>query len=331
MLKSLRTQQGLAIACVVAAWSAVGLTGCASPSASGSFTQLPNASGSSRAADATGGIAAYGRPNGAPIPNATPIPLNVPIGLAEDKHGNLWVANSGGSQILVYNSKNQQLTSETITDKVDAPAGLAFDKKGDLYAVERYSNKVTVYSPSRKLIKTLHTTKTFTFTPSGIAIAPNGDVWVASRDDNNFSIGEVEVFNASGRVIHALTQNLEYPDGITFRGSDAWVCDATSPSGNALTVFDSTGKYVETVDTTNFTPTYAAQDSKGDLYVTNGLSTDIAILNGSGKVLKTTSNKGLDLPYGIVFTKAGNFYVANVDTNTITEYDSRGKLIHTIQ
>jgi sugar lactone lactonase YvrE len=266
-------------------------------------------------------------------PMRTAIPLNVPIALAEDRHHNLYVGNAGTSQILIYNSKNVQLTADTISDAVDNPAGLAFDKKGNLYVVNRDTHLVTVYTPSRKRIigKYFKTVKGNNFAPSGIAVDSTGNVWVASRDDSNFTIGEVQVFDAAGQVIHTLTTKLEYPVGIAFRGRYAWVCDSTTPSGNALTVLDAHGGYFKTVSTPNFTPTYDAQNSGGKLYVTNGLSADIAILDATGKVLKITNNKGLDLPYGIVFTSTGNFYVANVGNNTITEYNSRGALIHTIK
>jgi DNA-binding beta-propeller fold protein YncE len=69
----------------------------------------------------------------------------------------------------------------------------------------------------------------------------------------------------------------------------------------------------------------------GDLYVTDGLSSDITVIDPSGKILKSTNNEGLDLPYGIAFNRAADFYVANVADNTITEYSPHGVLIHTIK
>lgn len=37
------------------------------------------------------------------------------MGMAVDAKGNLYVANHGANQILVYNSSSQQMTSKTIT------------------------------------------------------------------------------------------------------------------------------------------------------------------------------------------------------------------------
>jgi sugar lactone lactonase YvrE len=311
------------------AWPVVSLAGCSG--SGGAEHAIPSAGNpqlrqAQAAAVATGVAEVQVR-----APNGTPIPLNVPIGLVEDGRGNLYVGNAASSQILIYSSKNVQLTSQTITDGVSAPAGLAFDKHGNLYVVNVKTHLVTVYDPSHKRIngKGLHTIRG-NFIPSGIRIDPAGNAWVASRDNSNYTIGVVQVFNPAGKVIHTITHQLEYPVGLVFVNNDVWVCDSTTPSGNALTVFDSKGVYLKTVSTPNFTPTYAAKDAKGDIYVTNGLSADIAQLDSTGKVLRTTNNKGLDLPYGIAFNPAGDFYVANVGNNTITEYKADGSLIRTI-
>jgi DNA-binding beta-propeller fold protein YncE len=269
----------------------------------------------------------------APPPAARPlagsIALDHPVGLAEDKHGNLYVANAGSSQILVYNSKNQQLSTKTITDGVDQPADLTFDKAGNLYATERSSNEVTVYAPSGKQItgKTLHTDKAAGFSPSGIQVDSSGDIWVANRNNTNYDVGEIQVF-AAGKVIHSSTKELANPLGVIFSGTDTWVCDAET---NDISVFDSTANLIKTISTGGFTPAYAAKDKSGDIYVTDEVASQIAVLDSAGKILKTTANKGLDNPAGIALNSAGDFYVANSTSNTITEYNSHGDLIHTIK
>jgi len=46
-------------------------------------------------------------------------PHNQPKGLAADSHGNLYVANPGANQVLVYNPNFQQIT--TISQFVNTP------------------------------------------------------------------------------------------------------------------------------------------------------------------------------------------------------------------
>jgi DNA-binding beta-propeller fold protein YncE len=262
------------------------------------------------------------------IEASSPIGLDVPVGLAEDKSGNLYVANAGSSQILVYNSKNQQLTSKTIGDGVDQPAGLAFDKAGDLYASQRSSQEVTVYSSAGKLLKTFDTDKNSGYAPSGVAVDSSGNTWVANRDNTNYDVGEIEVFDSSGKVVHSSSETLAYPIGVLLEGADAWVFNSETA---AITVFDAGLKLIETIGLSGLAPAYAAKSSDGEVYVTDEEGSSIAVLSSSGKILKITKNKGLDNPAGIAFAKSGNFYVANSGNDTITEYNSKGSLIHTIR
>jgi DNA-binding beta-propeller fold protein YncE len=106
------------------------------------------------------------------------------------------------------------------------PADLVFDKAGNLYATERSAADVTVYDSSGKLIKTIHTDNATGYAPSGVQISSAGDLWVANRDNTKYDVGEIQVFNASEKVIHSSSQKLDYPIGIVFGGTDAWVFDS---------------------------------------------------------------------------------------------------------
>jgi hypothetical protein len=59
--------------------------------------------------------------------------LKTPTGLAVDASGNLYVANAGANQILVYNSAYAQQTTKTITDGVSEPEAVALDQYGNLW------------------------------------------------------------------------------------------------------------------------------------------------------------------------------------------------------
>ena len=64
---------------------------------------------------------------------ATTPALEFPRGLAVDSKGNLYVANSGGNNILVYGSGYVLQKSKTITSGISTPWGVAFDPIGDLW------------------------------------------------------------------------------------------------------------------------------------------------------------------------------------------------------
>jgi len=73
-------------------------------------------------------------------------PLSDPYGLAVDAASNLYVANYGANQILIYNSSYAQQTSKTITSGLNHPTGLAFDPYGNLWAGNEVGQNVTEYT-----------------------------------------------------------------------------------------------------------------------------------------------------------------------------------------
>jgi streptogramin lyase len=64
---------------------------------------------------------------------AAPKPISYPRGLAVDAKGNLYVANSDGNDVLVYNPSYGQVASKTITENIINPTGVAFDPQGNLW------------------------------------------------------------------------------------------------------------------------------------------------------------------------------------------------------
>jgi hypothetical protein len=277
------------------------------------------------------------------VPKSTPIPVCVPIGLAINKHDQLFVANhfaSGTScgapgQITVYDSTGTPLIKRTITEDVQNPAGLAFDKAGRLYVADASQDKVFVYSAAGKLLTARTLTTDPNYNPSGVQVAPNGQVWVANRTGGNISIGEIQVFKGLD-VIHTITENLVYPLGIAFQASNkhAWVGNGESPN-DAITTYALTGKFLKQYPTSGFTPGYLAFQASGTLVVGNPLSNVVDFINTSGNVTASFSD-GVYYPYGIAIDSKGNIYVANVgpggdyNGSSVTKYTSTGTLLCTI-
>ena len=77
---------------------------------------------------------------------ATKNHLNNPLGLAVDASSNLYIANHGANQILVYNSGYAQQTAKTITTGIAEPTGLAIDPYGNLWVANYSSGSITEYT-----------------------------------------------------------------------------------------------------------------------------------------------------------------------------------------
>ncbi len=79
------------------------------------------------------------------IPNVS---LRYPVGIVADQSGNIWVAEHGGSSIVLFQPSNSTwskfLTSipSNVQQGYSAPATLTLDKLGRLWFVEHFSNKV---------------------------------------------------------------------------------------------------------------------------------------------------------------------------------------------
>jgi hypothetical protein len=66
--------------------------------------------------------------------------LKQPAGLAVDSAGNLYVANYGLNEILIYSPNYVQLVSRTITANIAGPQDVAFDPYGNLWVANFTGN-----------------------------------------------------------------------------------------------------------------------------------------------------------------------------------------------
>jgi hypothetical protein len=109
-------------------------------------------------------------------------PLSYPKGLAVDAKGNLYVANSGGNDILVYNTSYKQVPKDTITSNVINPTGVAIDAQGNLW-VANYgtSNGGANGSIAEYIAGVQNTAASITngiLGPEALAVDGAGNVWV---------------------------------------------------------------------------------------------------------------------------------------------------------
>lgn len=80
------------------------------------------------------------------------IPASYPNAITFDRHGNLYVANTGGSgSVAVYASESKTLL-RTITAGISGPTSLAFDSAGNLYVANQGKNSVTVYAAGKTTV-----------------------------------------------------------------------------------------------------------------------------------------------------------------------------------
>ena len=71
--------------------------------------------------------------------------FNDPQGVAADAAGNIYVANTGANDVLVFSSTGTLLT--TITDGFDDPGQIAVDPSGNIYVSDTLNDVIDVFGP----------------------------------------------------------------------------------------------------------------------------------------------------------------------------------------
>ena len=261
------------------------------------------------------------------------IPLNQPNGLAFDRKGNLYVANYGTSQVLIYDTSLNQVNS--VSAGLNGPTRLAFDTFGDLYVTNFTGNNVTMYDPN------LHQVITGTISqkiskPLGVAVDAYGDVYVANNGNNTIS-----VYDVNGNVVGTLSQDssartFSAPGALAIHGRSIYVGTGPTAGPNYVTSYN-VGQLLTLhppeldtyTDTVNTGPTGVAFDHAGNVYISDFYSGTATKYSEDGKLLLVINNQTSHCE-GIALDKAGNIYVANAPANTITVYDPNGNLINTL-
>ena len=200
----------------------------------------------------------------------------------------------------------------------------------------------------------------------GIAVAPNGDIYIARRAHNVISR-----INSKGLLINvvgtghsgyagdggpATQAKLRVPAGLTFDAQgNLYIADRdnhrvrkvdtqgniTTVAGNGTAGFSGDGGPA-TKASLNL-PSGLAVDSKGNLYISDRSNNRVRMVNTQG-IIKTIAGNGnegyhgdnmpalkatLDKPFGLALDKDNNLYIADRGNNRIRKIDSSG-LISTV-
>jgi len=254
-----------------------------------------------------------------------------PDGLAFDARGDLWVADTGNSRIveflppfktdakanvvlgqLSFTSRSAATTASGLRD----PAGIAFDAAGDLFVADPGNNRVLEFHPplingmgasvvigqSSATAGGPGTSATNLSSPEGVAVGPEGDLWVADAGNSRvlefvpsglgfvtgmaatLVLGQLSFTTTNERLPYGL--GAPWDVGLDLAG-DLWVADAGTPNrvveyrppfvGNetpAVAIGQSTfsGSAAGTSQTLLRQPRGVAFDGSGDLWVSDSLN-----------------------------------------------------------
>jgi sugar lactone lactonase YvrE len=135
--------------------------------------------------------------------------INGPYGLYVDRHGELFVANSGNNTITVY-PKGATSPSLTYTKDLDRPLYPVVDKRGDLFVGNANGGTVVEYLASGT--KGFRILQTAGVEVDGMDFDQSGTLYVAFRDSSG--AGSVEAFAAGARRGRIIGMSLNQPQGV---------------------------------------------------------------------------------------------------------------------
>jgi sugar lactone lactonase YvrE len=242
------------------------------------------------------------------IPNA----LNSPQGMAFGPNGNLYVANSGAGQVLVYAPSGGTLVQQpslTLTGFAD-PVALAFDKQGNLYVADYGGDgvgSIVVYTQAGLANATPSTAAAIPASyASAVTVDNNGIVYVATNPDN----GVITAYQYQPLANQPAMSN---PQQLTY-----WYYDSVGYF-NYLSALAFDGTHVLAV----------ISGSEVEVYATGSATTAGSLLstvpNDTLTPVNTITN-GLSNPVAVAVDASANIYLAQSGSNTVNEYSQSGVL-----
>ena len=269
-----------------------------------------------------------GGPNG---DAANSVPLNLPQGVAVDANGNVYIADTGNSQILELTGNN---TNPVTSGGFTSPEGMALDGSGNLYVADPnyyggaagYGGEVVEVTPgctiSGCLVGVYNNYSNYNETPTGVAVDVMGDLFIA--DPNYYGYGFSGPCN-SGAVVELLangyTQNVVYssecgaPTGVAVDAAgDVFVADPVSSSVYELPASNMNNPIP--IGASWSQPESVAVDAAGDVYVTDiGQNGVIEVPPGCTSTQCEITVAGNAQSYGVAVDSLGGVYYLDYASN----------------
>ncbi len=236
--------------------------------------------------------------------NAGNFPLSDPTGVAVDSQGDVYVADTGGNEILEI-TPSGNVTQVGVSATFNRPTGVAVDAFGNVYVADTGDNEIREITSAG----TLQTLASGLRGPQGVAVDSSGNVFVADTGNNEIDEigpgGTLSVIAGSAGLIGCMDGNgtaasFDEPTSLAFDSSgNLYVADRNN---NAI-------RRITSVGSSDTVTTWA-----GGGGACGGSSP------GAGGYQDGTGTNALFLgPTGVTVDAAGNVFVADSGNDAIRE------------
>ncbi|HEX5761804.1 MAG TPA: DUF6531 domain-containing protein [Solirubrobacterales bacterium] len=276
--------------------------------------------------------------------------LYYPMGIAADSEGRIWVADTSSSRIEGFDPQGQHVgrfgSEGAEPGQLQYPMGIDADAEGSLWVADTENNRVqhwiaAVGEPRVGLqmggFGSAGAEAGQLSQPGGVAVAPDGDVWVA--DTSNHRIQQLD---AEWQPVRQFGSNgsgpgqLSSPRAVALDpGGNIWVADT---SNHRVQKFDSEGNFLlqsgsyGTANGQFSSPMGIATDAQGNVWVADTFNNRVQQLNGQGEFLGKFGSSGagngqLSAPTAVALDGSGNVWVAEALNHRLQQFTSQGQFI----
>jgi phospholipase C len=211
-----------------------------------------------------------------------------PAGLAVDRAGHVWVADTGHDRVAEFSATGRELaivgSARGGPGRLSHPVALAVSPSGDLWVADQGHGRVVEFSAGGR-----YRTSFAVPTPAGVALDARGDIWVSSPGYAPAS--SVRQYSPAGHQLRSF--------GVTQAGYG----DLSNPGG--IAVGPGGRIYVAQPDyglVSVFSP-------DGSFYTEFGLQPDL-----------TQAGEDLEFPRGVAVAAAGQVWVADTGHDRIVQF-----------
>ena len=272
-----------------------------------------------------------------PLPIPAGMTMGAPAAVAFDARGHLYVLTRGAQAFWEYDEAGAFV--RTFGDRFTRAHGLRIDREGNLWATDVGAHTVMKFNPAGDILLTIGTKgqgglwdeaagSHLLNQPNDVAVAPNGDVFVAQGHTPGAS-GDARVLKFD-RLGKFLTQwgghgkepgKFEVAHSIALDAQGAlWVADREN---QRIQVFDTDGKYLREM---KYAGLPCAFEIRRDfVYMVNGFAGQVLRLDLKGTVLAATGKPGngageFGEAHFIAVSPKGELYVADSVNANLQKY-----------
>jgi sugar lactone lactonase YvrE len=301
---------------------------------------------------------------------------NQPVGLAADPANNLlYIANTGSFTVIRAN-----VTINTVTPiagngtpslsgdggpatqaQLGNPYAVALDANGDRFIADNQNAVIRKIDPTG-IITTVAgngvaglsgdggaATAAELNDPRGVAVAPNGDVYIS--DTGN---GRLRMVDHNTGFISTLTSNLNHPRGVAVDAAgNVFLADTGDNevfqyrslgglalvAGNGIPGYSGDGGPAASANLNG--PRGLAIDAASNIYISDSDNNRVRRVDHVTGIITTVAGNGtagrggdgraainaeLNFPYGLAVDTAGNLYISDVSNQRIRVVDTRGNI-----